>query len=144
MTSSREQIIHNQLLCWNCEEIVHEQARVCPYCNVDLHRQSKDSKITHLSGHLVSEEKPKKPPVTPSNLLPSSSQANTSDSSLAALSSLGLLFLGTAFLFLGILVALFSQDGVFTLSWAEHHWPLYVGGGIALSSLGLLLLKKVE
>lgn len=144
MTSSREQIslkgqiADDQLLCWNCEEIVHTSALSCPYCNASLKNTittsgiSTHSKITQLiptQEKTLPQESPSKEPVITTG---------------PALATICLLFGGCNILFLGILIALFSREGSFSLSWPEAHWPAYFGLGIALTAFGLMTLKKVE
>ena len=68
------------------------------------------------------------------------------DSSSRGNPILSLLFLfgGCNLLFLGILVGLFSRDGFFTISWPEHHWPLYFGAGLSALAFGFIALRTLD
>ena len=137
MTLSKEHIAHDQLLCSNCEEIVHISASSCPYCNASL--QPKNT-LSSISGSKITSLISSDSPVTAEKH--PTSQPKT-DSSSAVLSLL-LLLGGCNVLFLGILIALFSKEGSFSLQWPEQHWPVYFGMGIALTSFGIFTLKQVE
>ena len=133
MFSRQEQRNCDQVVCWNCEESVHETVLVCPYCNVDIKRHpvakaSDQPKITHL----------------PRVKLPSDQgEAEGTVHTLAFLGSLLLLLAGSSLFFLAILIALFSRGGSFTISWPEHQWSAFFGLGLTLLSLGTYLFQKV-
>ena len=138
MFSRQEHCASDQILCWNCEEAVHQTVIVCPYCNVEIHRHpvqkvSEQTKITALSqpgvssvdhGHVVDTGE---------------SPAQT----LRFLGSLFLLLLGSSLFFLAILIALFSRGGCFTLSWPEHSWSAFFGLGLALLAFGTMVFQKL-
>jgi len=137
MTS--EPVRHDQTLCWNCEEVVHTHASQCPYCKVQLkhstkatHVVSSGDKITPLPAALPQAESSFPSPKEESHAL-----GNT-------ILSICLLFGGCNLLFLGILVGLFSRNGTFSLSWAEAHWPIYFGAGIAFVAFGLIAMSAID
>lgn len=148
MTSSREQTVHNQLPCWNCEEIVHVSASSCPYCNAALHHaKTSVPASTHIptsnsknTNSKITQLIPTQAPLAPHDL----NEPHPIPKTGPAILSLFLLLAGCNILFLGILIALFSRDGSFSLQWAEQHWPAYFGLGIALTAFGLFTLRQVE
>lgn len=123
----------DQVICWNCEEAVHETASVCPYCNVDLSRHTVQkavdlNKITILPQGKVVCEQP--------------SEGNTQQS-LRFLGSLFFLLAGSSLFFIAILIAFFSRGGAFTISWPEHSWSAFFGLGLSLLAFGTLLFQKL-
>jgi hypothetical protein len=133
MFSRQEHRNCDQVICWNCEESVHETTLVCPYCNADVKRHpvakvSDQTKITPL----------------PNTGLPSAcSEAENATHTLAFLGSLLLLLAGSALFFLALLIAFFSRGGSFTVSWPEHRWSAFFGLGLTLLSLGTFLFQKI-
>lgn len=137
MFSRQEHRNSDQIVCWNCEEAVHETALTCPYCNVDIKRHpvqkaSQDPKITPL---------PHIGPPLDQKLLHSEDESPTLN--LAFLGSLFFLLAGSALFFLAILIALFSRGGSFTVSWPEHRWSAFFGLGLTLLALGTYLFQKI-
>ena len=134
MFSRQESRSCDQVICWNCEETVHETVLVCPYCNVDVKRHpavkaSERAKITRLPQARPSEQSRREP----------GEAAHT----IAFLGSLLLLLAGSALFFLAVLIALFSRGGSFTVSWPERQWSAFFGLGLTLLSLGTFLFQKV-
>jgi hypothetical protein len=133
MYSTQEHFADNQILCWNCEEAVHESASQCPYCNVAIDRhpvqKASTEKITVLP-------KPKNFAVE--------KHVEESEPLFGFMISLLLMLSGSALFFLSIIIALFSKDGNFTISWSEHSWSGFFGFGLALLSFGTLFLQKLS
>lgn len=137
MFSRQEHRNSDQVICWNCEEAVHETALVCPYCNADIKRHpvqraTDSAKITPLPhvGPAIDHRQPQVEVESPTL-------------NLAFLGSLFLLLAGSALFFLAILIALFSRGGSFTVSWPEHRWSAFFGLGLTLLALGAFLFQKV-
>lgn len=132
MYSTQERVTDNQVICWNCEEAVHESTTQCPYCHVSINRhpvqKASTEKITVLPH-------PRHPPVE--------KQEEESEPFFAFLISLLLMLAGGTLFFLSIIIALFSRDGIFTLSWSEHSWSGFFGFGMALLAFGTLFLQKL-
>ena len=136
MFSRQEQCIDDQIICWNCEEAVHQSAIVCPYCNVELHRHpvQKASEFTKIA-------------TLPQPERASHRGAEVSEGAMSTirfLCCLMLMLAGSSLFFLAILVALFSRGGSFTLSWPEHCWSAFFGLGLSLLSFGAFFLQKVS
>lgn len=55
-----------------------------------------------------------------------------------------LLIPGVFFLLFGMIMFLFSREGVLSLSWDAHYWFIYLGGALPLLYYGWRLLQKVE
>jgi hypothetical protein len=129
-----QNLVDEQIQCWNCEESVHSFTSNCPYCRVDLHRhpvqkaavpQDKITPIPHLH---VSE----KPVVQ-----------EESFSTFSFVLSLFFLISGSSLFFLAIAITLFSRDGAFTLSWTEQSWTAFLGLGITFAAIGFLFLQRL-
>lgn len=137
-------------LCWNCEGNVARQIDNCPFCGVYLHATEdaeEDSwnppyRLTALD---TSKEEVPTPPYT--------AQEEASDSSTASQQKiespsndildlkkevLPLLFFlsATVFFMFGLILALFSQNGVLTLQWNGDLWPLFLFGSAPLFFFG--------
>ncbi len=134
MFSRQEHHTEDQVICWNCEEAVHQSAIVCPYCNVDVHRHqvqqaSKQDKIAAF----------------PQVKLPKTSE--TSEGALQTVSfavSLLLLLAGSTSFIVAVVIAFFSRDGAFTISWREHTWSAFFGLGLSLLAGGAFFMHKVS
>jgi hypothetical protein len=130
-----QELIDEQIQCWNCEETVHGFSSHCPYCRADIHRHPilkaspTNEKITPIPRLQTVEE----PPVI---------QEHSSTFSFI----LCLLFLvaGSAMFFLAIAITLFARNGSFTISWPENNWTAFLGLGITFVSLGILFLQRLS
>lgn len=138
-----------QILCWNCEEIVHKYAVECPYCKKELRAFSSDdtefneiepiekdttSKIAPIFAYKQVEELPFDVPVE--------EQSHESSSLLYALGSLVSVLAGTFFLIFGLFLKLFSEDGVLSFQWNASSWPYFVFPAIFLLLFGLWAYSK--
>jgi hypothetical protein len=137
MFSRQEHRSGDQVICWNCEEAVHETVLACPYCNADIKRHpvqraTETPKITPLP-HAGSSSDHRHP----------HDGAEGTTHTLAFLGALFLLLAGSALFLLAILIALFSRGGSFTVSWPEHRWSAFFGLGMTLLALGAFLFQKV-
>jgi hypothetical protein len=135
----KEPLVDEQVLCWNCEEMVHESALQCPYCNIELRKHSlqkaapPSSKITPITPYAVT----KSAPVEQHEPVPTGS-------TFAFISTLFLFLGGSAFLFLAAMVFFFAQDGFFTISWPKHTSSAFLGLGMAAIAFGTLFLQNVS
>lgn len=134
----KESLIDEQIVCWNCEESVHESALQCPYCNVELRKHplqkaaSSTPKITPITQYAA--------PQTASSAHQESRETGSTASFVASL----FLFLGgSAFLFLAVMVFFFSQNGSFTISWPRHMSSAFLGLGMAFVAFGTLFFQRL-
>ena len=138
MFSRKEQCTEDQILCWNCEEAVHQTAISCPYCNVEIHRHpvqkaTSSQKITPLSQPSANADHSRTP-----------EHADGLLQTLRFACSLFCLLAGSAMLFLSLLIALFAKGGTFTLSWNAHSWSAFLGLGLASLSFGTMFFQKLS
>ncbi len=153
--------IPKKKLCWNCEGNVAWHEEDCPYCGVcvkgpHLEESSKEQRRpSHISAlnppyrleqalttgiprspfdieedkEEVEDEKPIEPirRVEPSSLLP-----------------LLLLLLGSLSFVFGLILLLFSKDGVLTLRWNGDYWYLYLLVAIPLLGMGWRVLNRLD
>jgi hypothetical protein len=141
MFSRQEHHTNDQIICWNCEEAVHQSVIACPYCNADLHRHqvqkvSDQTKITPI----LQQHTPLSPELPRSTESPETAGIGQT---ISLLGSLFLLLSGSAFFFLAVIIAFFARDGAFTLSWPEHSWSAFFGLGLFLLSLGVMCMQRL-
>ena len=137
----KEPLLDEQVVCWNCEEMVHESALQCPYCNVDLRKHapqkaslSSTPKITPINPYVVAAQN-----------VPQPVQGDQkSGSALSCILSLFLFLGGSAFLFLAMIVFFFSENGSFTISWQQHSASAFLGLGMAAVAFGMLLFQGID
>lgn len=143
-------------LCWNCEGSVSLAEDSCPYCGVTVQAPSleginnsfsppyripnKNQQIpaspyaTRLTPEKVEEEKP------PEEIKESFAADNSFKSILIPML---LLLSGSVFFLFGLALAMFSQNGVFTLSWNGNFWYAYLTLAILLLFFGWQTMQKL-
>lgn len=154
-------------LCWNCDGAVSLAVDQCTYCGASLKegaapkRQPKKPIDPLAPPYALRTEAQSDAPTPPfdaigrttatASSLPSDSEEDVSNESLAnpsetraVLSSLMLLLGGSVFFLFGLVLWLFSQNGVFTLHWNAAYWYLYLFGGVALLLMGWRALGHLE
>jgi len=131
MSVVHNQVYDEQVVCWNCEETVHESAVQCPYCYVELNRHQLERPKQHQ---------------TPFADLPEQSPSTISQAGekVAFLFSLFFLLMGSALFFLAVLISFFARDGEFVLRWPETSWPAFFGLGMAMLAFGTLFAQKLS
>ncbi len=144
----------NQMtLCWHCEEAVHRYATHCPYCQKSLMPSQMTSQPvakeplspTGKIAAIHSQENPFASIIDEQFQTPTAEELPSFVSqAFFVLLSLASLLAGSFFFFFGILIKLFSHDGVFTLEWNISSWPYFVFSAIILVIVGLATLSKVE
>jgi len=133
MILTQEHLADEQVICWNCEETVHESATQCPYCYVEVNRHQvekaseKDQKVTPFlnTPHKAPDESPAK------------------GGTFSFLTSLLFLLSGSALFFLAVLIAFFARNGGFVLRWSEQSWSSFLGLGMAFLAFGTIFLQNV-
>lgn len=137
-------------LCWNCEGNVAREIDNCPFCGVYLHATEEVEEDSwnppyRLTAHNSSQDEVPTPPYT--------AQEETSDTPAEPLTKfeslsgdvldlkkeiLPLLFFLSAsvFFMFGLILVLFSQNGVLTLQWNGELWPLFLFGSGPLFFFG--------
>ena len=132
-------------LCWNCEGRVTLEQENCPYCGVYLSPSSgseKDNSILPPYRLVTTEEEaaiPKSPYSTASDAVENEStqasleESNEADQINAIIIPMGLLLIGVSFLLFSLILLLFSDRGVLTLSWNADIWYVYLA--LAVPSL---------
>lgn len=144
-------------LCWNCEGRVGLEEQNCPFCAVYLgpapndagerkddilappykivdSHESENSLATHYS---VNETESVKVAEMPTEVKASSDIQNV---------ALPITFLsgGLVFLLFGLILYLFSSNGVFTLTWNGSYWYLYFAIAIPLLVFGWKSLQHLD
>lgn len=154
-------------LCWNCDGNVPLRAEHCPYCGVYIEQSADgddidDEEEEHTPPYVVSVPKkgasvaPAPPYSTPKkSKTPQPPQAQKTAARAATgavpreglrkvVLSLVLLICGSVFALFGLVLLLFSDNGVFTLKWNGDHWPFYLGVGAIALVVGWRLVGNLE
>jgi hypothetical protein len=145
-------LTHGHSLCLHCEELVHPYASHCPYCQKPVTAQSTTS-ATSLQASI--ESLGKIAPINPfeqieqkqidaKNQQPEAVDATFASHVAHVILALFTLLAGSFFFFFGLLVLMFSQNGVFRLEWNVSSWPYFVFSAVTLLIIGLWSLSKVE
>ncbi len=139
-------------LCWNCEGSASFESENCPYCGVYLSsislagNEGKETLFAPPYKTLAKEEEPQEVPPSPygdgsaeeeSNSEAISTEKNSwwNPEKCNTVLCLFCLSAGLLFLFFGLLLLLFSRQGVFTLQWDGSYWPAYMIIGLPLLAL---------
>lgn len=118
----------DQLVCWNCEESVHSAVLYCPYCNADLQKHASVRTTPPPSGPVLAKV--------------SSTEASQPYPSMLRLAvTILVMSAGTSFLFLSMVIAAFSKDGSFVISWHERSSLSFLGLAIAFISLAIYSIQ---
>ncbi len=145
--------LHNndsQILCWNCEEIVHKYAVECPYCKKELRAGASDD-TDFIESDLPEIDQTSKiapifsfkpPEDVLSDELIEKKQSNVSTSLLYALCSIICLLAGSFFLIFGVFLKLFSENGVLSFQWDASSWPFFIIPAIILLVVGFWAYSK--
>lgn len=139
----------NTQLCWSCEGDVHVHAFQCPHCGADLSPQEQSTSMfappykpseAFAQGNSFPEAPYARAGYSPEATISdeewegvapneSAHQEGIEKQNKAKILVLTtfLLSVGSLSLIFGLILALFSQDGVLTLRWNSSYWPLYLG-----------------
>lgn len=127
----------SQIFCSHCEELVHEYAVRCPYCNKDIDNSSSADKITQMHAPIA-------PMAAPESILPAEEALSALPEAFTVLVSLAALLAASFFFFFGVIIKLFSTNGIFALEWNVSCWPYFVGSSLVLLCLGLYTLSNLD
>jgi len=144
-------------LCWNCDGQVALTEENCSFCGVYLgpspgtETSKRENIITPpykiIETEVDDEDAPTSSYAPPQQetdvpLEPPKEIDETSEKSI--LFSLTLLSFGTLFLFFGLILALFSEEGTLTLRWSGEYWYLYLIFSIPMLFLGWKMIQKSD
>jgi hypothetical protein len=157
----------NRKLCWNCDGSVHIHATKCPFCGTELvAEEAPPTQQTFQQTYQQPEPPPQpvsqEPPPPPyvqrvqsqSYALPQQSswqeqlpeeESKPAPEPRARGDAMPLLMLlpGAFFFLFAMLLLLFSEDGLLTLSWQAKHWFVYFLVAMPLLYLGWRSLNRV-
>lgn len=136
-------------LCWNCEGSVSVELENCPYCAVYLGPPEGGDDLLDPP-YRMSEEGDQQAPAAPYALeeaadeqVKEAAQTSVDEVKTVAL-PLAFLSLGTVFFMFGLVLLLFSHQGVLTLHWNGHYWFIYLFTALPMLFLGWRALNKLE
>lgn len=156
-------------LCWNCDGNVPLRAEHCPYCGVYIEQSTEvdDDEIEeeeahtppfHLSANhsrATSGEAPAPPYGSSKKGKPAPMSAKAASkpkerdpvfagANQKIILPLLLLICGSVFALFGLVLLLFSENGVFVLKWNGDHWPVYLVVGVLFLLVGWRFVGKVD
>lgn len=145
-------------LCWNCEGEVVLSEEVCPFCGVSVVpaclEGPGDLFAPPYSNHFDKDlEVPKSPydlhgshPAEQTAPLASNEEESEPalDDFKRGTIAIILLLSGSVFLLFSLALALFSQNGTFTLQWDGTFWYVYAIVALPLLAIGWASLMKLE
>lgn len=141
-------------LCWNCEGRVSLAEENCPYCAVylgpapDENGETKDILVPPY--RLVEAEEEIIPPSPYTQEKKREEVENQEDYSVAkkdfreVVLPLGLLSAGSLFFVFGLILLMFSDKGIFTLTWNGAYWYFYLLFSLPMVFFGWWSLRKIE
>lgn len=140
-------------LCWNCEGNVSLADENCPYCGVGVQSallQGYQENFTppyRLGSQQRSETIPESP--FKSKATEEVEEESQEETEAAAefkkfLITMSLMLSGSVFLIFGVVLALFSKGGVFTLQWNSTYWYAYLILALPLLLFGWNSLQRLD
>ncbi|MCE2983582.1 MAG: hypothetical protein LW832_08460 [Parachlamydia sp.] len=136
-------------LCWNCEGNVPKDLDNCPYCAVYLQGIGDDANAGWIPDE-ISNEIPPPPYQIQEEIKKEEQEANNyplqinfnqlKQDVLPALFLMG----GSVFFLFGIILTLFSENGVFTLQWQSHYAPYFLFISLPLIFFGWKFVQQLE
>lgn len=149
--------IQKKRLCWNCEGSVSLAEEICPFCGVSIIPASLDGYNQHFSPPyklIAGNEKgvPVAPYLNENQQTDESPDVNSEDNDHGKSvdgfkrSVLATLFLlsGSVFFLFGLVLVLFSHNGIFTLQWNGALWFIYSGLSLPLLFAGWRMMIKLD
>lgn len=146
--------IPKKKLCWHCEGSIERNVDNCPFCGVYIHAPEEEEaaapwnpsfRITSLNAHRssVKEEESQEENEEEVNEIKSlEGDIISFDQIQKDLLPLILLLIGSSFFLFGIVLYLFSYEGVLTLQWNGDNWIYYVLTAIPSLVFGWWYLNK--
>lgn len=137
-------------LCWNCEGSVDKEAENCLFCGVYLHPEEIKNKKKEVDDEdftpIYQEEEISDEPSSSSSPLKEEPSIENLLSKTYSSTLLPTLFLlsGSFFFLFGLILYLFSKDGVFSLQWNGNFWFLYLFISLPLLFMGWRALSSFE
>lgn len=149
--------IPKKKLCWNCEGDIPLNEESCPYCGVSARSISLEQFQENLSPpyRLGPVQKDTTIPLSPyasaevenvqeqEDTLTEEEKSSLNDFKSVTYPLL-MLIAGSVFFLFGCMLLLFSENGLFTLSWNASIWYIYLGLSVPLLFFGWRTLQKLS
>jgi len=138
-------------LCWNCEGRVSLEQENCPYCAVYLGPapdESNEKRLLTPPYRLVDSDVDEVPPSPYMEKAPQANPQEENDYSQVksdlneVVLPMALLSAGTLFFLFGVVLLLFSNHGILTLSWSGESWYLYLIFSLPLLGVGWWAIQR--
>jgi len=161
-----------QKKCWNCKEAVHEYASCCPYCGVELPAENSANEtgdalqppyrlVNTMSGDgtapaspfgsttgffspEATQEESEETPIAEKPTPEPTTQDTSKDHVKQVAIPLAALLSGSVFFMFGLVLLLYSKEGVFTLHWNGNMWPYFLFSSLVLLFFGWRTLQNVH
>lgn len=139
-------------LCWNCEGSAPVEEENCPYCGVYLGPGSESDEGDLLAPPYRIHDQQTEEDILDSPYAPEEEpelrdyeQPEEEEGDMqSTITPLLLLLGGAVFLLFGLVLALFSQHGVFTLQWNGEYWYVYLLLAVPMLFFGWRSLQTLE
>lgn len=148
-------------LCWNCEGRVAGSDEHCPFCGVYLSpalfsngtsKNDSEEETLHSSYRVgrggdsdTSHDKESVEEEDEASQTESSWKDFSSSKGLRKMTvSLGMLLAGSIFFLFGLILWLFSKEGMLTLQWKSDYWYVYLSLSLVMLFLGWQNLQLVD
>lgn len=134
----------DQVVCWSCEESVHQSALVCPYCRADMQRHAAQNALHAPKVALVMKRTPSSTAEASSERARGQPEEVAEGGPLTYLVALFALLLGSSLVLLALLIFCFSKDGSFSISWPERSWASFFGLGLTFFGVGAFFFQMLS
>lgn len=147
-------------LCWNCEGSVSIAEETCPFCGVSVVPAFLEgTNNSYAPPYAIGSTHETAVPRSPYDPIPDDEDASADPVSLikgkdaaepaadefkSTILAVTLLLTGSVFFMFGLVLALFSHDGVLTLRWDGAYWYIYTALAIPLFFFGWRSLSHLE
>lgn len=142
-------------LCWNCEANVLMTQEICPYCGVTIQTPSLEGQREEFAPpYLMGAQKTQQIPTSPYASEDAEEKENEEQQELLEdeavddfkkfLFAMFLMLAGSVFLIFGVVLAIFSKNGVLTLQWNGDLWYVYLALALPMLLMGLRVLQRVN
>ncbi|NGX42295.1 MAG: hypothetical protein K940chlam7_00573 [Chlamydiae bacterium] len=139
-------------LCWNCEGRVSLEEENCPYCAVYVGPSPDENEKDILAPpYRIVDSEDEEVPSSPYAVDEEQEEeevevqlSETRSDLKKIVLPLCLLSAGSMLFLFGLILLLFSNHGVFTVSWNSEYWYLYLVFALPMAFFGWRVLRNLE
>lgn len=140
-------------LCWNCEGRVTLTEEYCPFCGVYLspstvpegadpsHHLSPPYKLVEEEVKSATDRQDHDQEENTDDQSPQNQEKDEEFKSLCI--TISSLLSGVVFFIFGLVLFMFSHQGIFSLQWNAHYWYIYLLASLPLLFMGWVKFKAL-